>query len=222
MGTQARDQLIFALDVPTLDEALGWVERLRGHVGLFKVGLELFSAAGPEAARAVARASGAGVFLDLKLYDIPMTVERAVRAVRRSGGVGMLTVHVAGGRAMLEGAVRAAGGEIALLGVTRVTSLPAEPAEVVRLAREARDAGCAGVVCSGLEVAAVRAATGPALRIVCPGVRMPDAPPDDQARTLTPAEALAAGADYLVVGRPIRDAADPVRAADEIASSLAV
>jgi orotidine-5'-phosphate decarboxylase len=221
MTLAGRDRLIFALDVPTLDEARAWVDRLAPHVGLFKIGLELFAAAGPEAVRAVAREEGPGLFLDLKLHDIPATVAGAVRAVRRLGGVRMLTVHVDGGREMLEAAVESAGEEICILGVTRLTSLAAAPEEVAELALRAREAGCGGVVCSGAEVAAVRAAVGKRLRLVCPGVRPAGSAPGDQTRVITPREAIRAGADYLVVGRPIRDAADPARAARAIAEEIA-
>jgi orotidine-5'-phosphate decarboxylase len=225
MTRPGSDRLIFPLDVDSLELALPWVERLHGCVGVFKVGLELFSAAGPEAVRAVSRASGAGVFLDLKLHDIPATVERAARALRTVAPA-MLTVHGAGGKAMLEAAVRAAGPNVLVLGVTRLTSLHASVDEICELARLAREAGCAGVVCSGAEAAAVRQAVGPGLRIVCPGVRPSGSDPGDQARVVTPEAAIAAGADYVVCGRPIRDAADPVAAAraiaDEIARALAL
>ena len=224
MARPGSERLIFPLDVPSLDEALPWVERLRGAVGVFKVGLELFSAAGPEAVRAVQRAGGAGVFLDVKLHDIPNTVGGAARALRDLRPA-MLTVHASGGKAMLEAAVRGAGPGVLVLAVTRLTSLEASPAEVCELARLAREAGCGGIVCSGHEAAAVREAVGPSLRIVCPGVRPAGDDAGDQARVVTPASAIAAGADYLVCGRPIRDAADPIAAArrvsDEIAAAIA-
>jgi orotidine-5'-phosphate decarboxylase len=223
MARPGSDRLIFPLDVPSLEAALPWVERLREHVGVFKVGLELFSAAGPEAVLAVQRAGGAGVFLDAKLHDIPNTVGGAARVLRDLRPA-MLTVHASGGKAMLESAVRGAGPGVLVLAVTHLTSLEASVAEVCELARVAREAGCGGVVCSGHEAAAVRDAVGPGLRIVCPGVRPAGDDAGDQARVMTPAQAIAAGADYLVCGRPIRDAADPVaaatRVADEIAAAL--
>lgn len=220
MARPGSDRLIFPLDVDSLELALPWVERLRGSVGIFKVGLELFSAAGPEAVRAVRAASGAGVFLDVKLHDIPATVEGAARVLRGIGPA-MLTVHTSGGRAMLEAAVRGAGPDVRVLGVTRLTSLQASADEVCELARLAREAGCGGIVCSGAEAAAVRKAIGPQLAIVCPGVRPAGGDAGDQARVVTPAAAIAAGADYVVCGRPIRDAADPVAAADAIADEIA-
>lgn len=206
--------LIFPLDVPELAQAVVWVERLRESVGGFKIGLELFAAAGPDAVRVVA-AKGGSVFLDLKLHDIPATVERAASALRGLD-VAMLSVHAQGGKAMLEAAVSGAGDEVCILGVTRLTSLEASPAEVTELARTAREAGCGGVVCSGVEVASVREAVGPELCIICPGVRPAGAEQSDQIRVVTPAAALRAGADYLVVGRPIRDARDPVARARAI------
>lgn len=220
MARPGSDRLIFPLDVETLEQALPLVERLRGSVGIFKVGLELFSAAGPEAVRAIRAASGAGVFLDVKLHDIPATVEGAARVLRKVGPA-MLTVHASGGKAMLEAAVRAAGPDVLVLGVTRLTSLEASVDEVCELARVAREAGCGGVVCSGAEAAAVRQAVGPGLRIVCPGVRPAGGDRGDQARVVTPESAIQAGADYLVCGRPIRDAADPVAAANAIADEIA-
>jgi orotidine-5'-phosphate decarboxylase len=224
MTRPGSDRLIFPLDVNSLELALPWVTRLRGSVGVFKVGLELFSSAGPEAVRRVRAESGAGVFLDVKLHDIPATVEGAARALREVGPA-MLTVHTSGGKAMLEAAVRGAGPGVLVLGVTKLTSLEASVDEVCELARLAREAGCGGIVCSGAEAAAVRQAVGPGLRIVCPGVRPAGADRGDQARVVTPGSAIAAGADYLVCGRPIRDAADPVAAAhavsDEIARALA-
>ncbi len=220
MARSGSDRLIFPLDVESLALALPWVERLRGSVGVFKVGLELFSAAGPEAVRAVRDASGANVFLDVKLHDIPATVEGAARSLRAVAPA-MLTVHAAGGKAMLEGAVRASDPSTLVLAITRLTSLSATVDEVCELARIAREAGCGGVVCSGAEAAAVRSAVGPSLRIVCPGVRPDGGDPGDQARVVTPEAAIAAGADYVVCGRPIRDAADPVAAAHAIADEIA-
>lgn len=214
MHERPSNPLIFPLDVPDLDPALAWVERLRAEVGLFKVGLELFSAHGPEAVRRISGAGGA-VFLDAKLHDIPATVEGAARALRGLG-LAMLTVHAQGGKAMLEAAISGIGADVCVLAVTRLTSLPASRDEVAELARTAREAGCGGIVCSGAEASCVREAVGPGLAIVCPGVRPRGSDPGDQLRVVTPEAAMRAGADYLVVGRPIRDAADPRAAAREI------
>lgn len=214
MSGPAHNPLIFPLDVPSLDHATGWVERLRDHVGLFKVGLELFSACGPEGVRAITRAGGA-VFLDTKLHDIPATVGGAARSLRALG-LAMLTVHAQGGKAMLEAAVQEIGDATMVLAITRLTSLSASLGEVTDAARCAREAGCGGVVCAGAEIRAVREALGPERQIVVPGVRPRGADASDHARTVTPGEAIAAGADYLVVGRPIRDADDPIAAAEAI------
>lgn len=220
MSRNPANPVIFPLDVPDLAAALRWVERLRDSVGLFKVGLELFSAAGPEAVRAITR-EGGRVFLDLKLNDIPATVAGAARALAPLEPA-MLTVHAAGGKAMLEAAVEAAGPGVCVLGVTRLTSLPASLDEVAEAARTAREARCGGVVCSGVEAQAVRQAVGAELSIVCPGVRPHGVDSDDQARVTTPAEAIRAGADYIVVGRAIRGADDPVAAARAIVSEAAL
>lgn len=209
--------IIFPLDVPNLDEALVWVERLAQHVGVFKVGLELFSAEGPEAVRRIQRAGGR-VFLDVKLHDIPATVAGAGGSLRELEPA-MVTVHAQGGKAMLEAAVGAFCAETCVLAVTRLTSLAASIDEVTDAARLAREAGCGGVVCSGLEARAVRDAVGPDLVIVCPGVRPRGVDEDDQVRVVTPEAAIEAGATYLVVGRPIRNAEDPVAAADDIATA---
>jgi orotidine-5'-phosphate decarboxylase len=208
MRAFARDRLIFALDVPEPKEADEWVERLAPSFGMFKVGLELFTAGGPAVVRRVVERADAGVFLDLKLHDIPTTVERAARAARQLG-VRMLTAHVAGGPAMLEAAVRGAGTDLCILGVTRLTSDVAATDEVVHLARIAREAGCGGVVCAGPEVAAVRGAIGSDAAVVCPGVRPAGAEAGDQVRIVTPEGALRAGATHLVIGRAVRDAPDP-------------
>ena len=219
MADNARSRLIFALDVATLKEARERLPAVAPHVGLVKIGLELFTAAGPEAVRSVKESSGTGVFLDLKLHDIPTTVERAARAASALG-VSMLTVHAEGGHAMLEAAARGAGTELRILAVTRLTSGLATPEEVVELARAAEDAGCGGVVCAGSEAAAVRKAVSPEFKIVCPGIRPMGAAPDDQARVVSPRSAIRAGADYIVVGRPIRDAADPAEAARAIVEEI--
>ena len=221
-GQPGRDQLIFPLDVSDLATAESWVKRLAPWVGTFKVGLELFSAAGPAAVERLVDVSGTRVFLDLKFHDIPATVERAARAVSRLASVRFLTVIAGGGEEMLRGAIRGAGDEIRILGVTRLTSRPADPASVVAIARAAVDAGCRGLVCSGAEVAAVREAVGAAIELVCPGVRPPGADAGDQVRVAGVAETIAAGADFLVVGRPIRNASEPERSAEAICDEIRV
>lgn len=231
-----RERLLVALDAPTLDEALRLVETLRPYVGGFKVGLELCTAAGaPRVVEAVAAAGGA-VFLDLKLHDIPNTVAGAVRSACALGpAVRMLTLHCQGGAAMLRAAVEAAAGaphRPLLLGVTVLTSVDqtalrdelgvATPLDehVVRLARLAQASGLDGVVASPHEVPALRAACGPELLVVTPGVRPAWAAAGDQRRVMAPAEALGAGADYLVVGRPITAAPDPAAAAARLVGEL--
>jgi orotidine-5'-phosphate decarboxylase len=233
-----RNPIIVALDVPEAAPALALAERLAPVVGAVKVGLELFTAAGPDLVRRL-RAAGLTVFLDLKLHDIPHTVARAVEAAVRLD-VQMLTVHTAGGRAMLEAAEQAARTEARrrdqtaplVLGVTVLTSLDdaaltelgvAVPAaaQVERLARLAVAAGLRGLVCSPLELPRLRATLPREVQLVTPGIRPPGAAAGDQKRTLGPREALAAGADWLVIGRPILAAPDPRAAAEQILASLA-
>ena len=229
----AAGRIIAALDTPDLKRA----EMLAGALapprcGALKVGLELFGAAGPEAVRRVG--SRVPVFLDLKLHDIPNTVAGAVRALLPLRPA-MLTVHAAGGAAMVEAAREAAenaGPERPLiLAVTVLTSLDAEAlaetgaadppeAQVLRLARLAMENGADGLVCSPREAAAIRAALGPRPLLVVPGVRPAGSAAGDQARTATPAEAVAAGADWIVLGRPLTGAADPAAAAASVAAEL--
>lgn len=231
--SDAAERLCFALDVPTADEALVWVERLKGDVGFMKIGLELFVGAGPGLVQEV-RARGARVFLDLKLHDIPHTVaEAAHRAVAL--GVDLLTIHASGGASMMQAAAAAvAGTNTRLLAVTVLTSLDAADLEragvpsttqeqVLRLTRLASESGVHGVVCSPFEAAAVRR-VAPSLLIVTPGIRGPQDALGDQKRALSAREAVAAGADVVVVGRPIRQAPDPCAVArgvvDEIRAGL--
>lgn len=213
----ARNPVIVALDVPSLDEAADLAARLQGEVGAYKVGLELFSAHGPDAVRRI-REHG-DVFLDLKLHDIPTTVGRTT-AVLRGLGVAMLTVHASGGAEMVAAAVDAMAGEGLVLAVTVLTSLPVEPGEVADRAYQATTAGATGLVCAPRDLAAVRTAVGPDATIVTPGVRLEGTAIDDHARVATPAQALAAGADWLVVGRPITRADDPVAAARAIREGI--
>jgi len=226
-------RIVFPLDVPDLSAARDWVARLRGQVGVFKVGLELFTAHGPAAVEAV-HAADADCFLDLKLHDIPATMAGAVRSAAALG-VRYLTVHASAGTdalAQAAGAAEEAGrGRLTLLGVTVLTSLDGNdldaiglagpPADAVsRLGRLAADAGVRGLVCSPLEVAGLRRALGDGMTLVVPGVRPAGADRGDQRRTATPGEAVRAGADLLVVGRPIRNADDPVAAAAAIGRGI--
>jgi orotidine-5'-phosphate decarboxylase len=227
------NRVIAALDVPTRAAADDLVGRLAGAASWLKIGLELFCAAGPAVVSDYA-AMAERVMLDLKLHDIPATVARATRQVARLGA-GLLTVHASGGRAMLEAAAIAAreAGDTRILAVTVLTSLDdhdleelgfrhGSAAEVLRLATIAEQAGCAGVVASPHEAAAIREALGPDFLIVTPGVRPAGAAAgDDQKRVATPAGARVAGADLIVVGRPIRDALDPAATARAIAAELA-
>ena len=232
-----KDRLFVALDTQDLGKAAGLAQALAGRVGGLKIGKEFFAAQGPDGVRAVA--GGEPLFLDLKFHDIPNTVAGAIRAVVHLRPF-MVNVHASGGRAMMQAAGEAAR-EAAedldvtrplVLGVTVLTSLDEDdlddvgqrgPAsdQTVRLAELARDSGLDGVVCSPREIAAVRTACGPDLLLVVPGIRPTWAAAGDQKRIMTPAEALGAGADYLVVGRPITGAADPVAAARRLVEELA-
>lgn len=232
-----KDWIIFPLDVPDADQARSLVTMLGDSVGMFKVGLELFIRSGPDLVRWITAASPAKVFLDLKLHDIPATVGRAMAQVADLG-VELATVHCGESPAMLAAAVDGAGGRVKVLGVTVLTSVaPAEVALagyrdefagdltrlVVQKATMAHEAGCNGIVCSGQEVERIKTTFGAGFLAVTPGIRPADAAVqgDDQSRIVTPAMAVRRGADYLVIGRPIRDAADPRQAADAIAAQIA-
>jgi orotidine-5'-phosphate decarboxylase len=224
------DRLIVALDVPSLVEAKKLVEALAGTVGMFKVGSQLFTAAGPDAVRWLV-ARGERVFLDLKFHDIPNTVAGAVSSAVQLG-VSLVDVHASGGRAMLEAGVRARGSASArLLAITILTSHDEDglaelglagpiPSAVQRLARLAMTAGIDGVVASAAEAPLIRKACGAELLIVTPGIRPEGSERNDQARAATPAAALEAGADYIVVGRPITAAPDPRAAAEAIVAEM--
>lgn len=217
-----RPALIVALDVPTLEAAAGLVHLVLSVTSWFKVGSVLFTAAGPEAVRAV-HAAGGRVFLDLKFHDIPNTVAGSVAAAVDLG-VALVTVHCAAGPAAMEAAADAArrsGGATGVLGVTRLTSDAGRVgASVLRAAAAARSAGLDGVVASARECARIKAAYGTAFRVLTPGIRPSGTAVHDQARVATPAQALRAGSDYLVVGRPITAAADPAAAAAAVASEM--
>jgi orotidine-5'-phosphate decarboxylase len=215
-----------ALDVNDPGAAERLASKLVGHVGLFKVGLELFVAHGRAAVDAI-RKFHLPVFLDLKLHDIPQTVEGAARGVAALG-VDYVTVHASGGSEMIRAARRALP-RTKLLAVTALTSLGPDDLDAVGLARDvvprlaklAVAAGADGVVCAPQEVWALRASLGPAPLLVVPGIRPAGAAAGDQRRTGTPAEAIRAGASILVIGRPLRDAPDPAAAADAIAREIA-
>jgi len=225
-------ELILALDAPAPRDVAPVLRQLGGRVRWVKIGLEMYTACGPDCVREVA-GLGFQVFLDLKLHDIPNTVARAVESAGRLP-VKLLTLHAGGGRAMLRQAVdaqRQAAPQLLLLGVTVLTSLDgaalrelgvaaAPEAQVGRLARLAVDAGVGGIVCSPLEIAPLRAQLPAAVKLVAPGIRPAGAARDDQARVLTPAAAARAGADFIVVGRPVLQAADPVSAALGIMADL--
>ncbi len=232
----AAERIVLPLDFGDPREAVAFARRLRGRVGIFKVGLELFIAAGPAVIREVSDQGGGDVFLDLKLHDIPATVRGAARAAALHG-VRFLSAHAAGGRDMLEAAVQGAGGKTSVLAITALTSQSrsdladqglrrrfTDPAALVlHRASRAREAGSAGVVCSGREVKMVKEHFGGGFLALVPGVRprWAEIAGDDQARVTTPGEAIGSGADFIVVGRPIRQAPDPVEAAERVAEEIA-
>ena len=233
---EPKDYIIFPLDVPSYDQAISYVETLDGHVGLFKIGLELFIAQGPDILKAIRKRTSAGIFLDLKLHDIPATVQRAFMAasVHRPEFV---TVHCDEGDGILKSVAEQNPGNTKILAITVLTSLNQEKlgklgyaqeyaddvsALVLLKARMAKAAGCQGVVCSGLEVAMVRKEIGPDMVAVTPGIRpaWTIVDQDDQKRIVTPADAVKNGADYVVIGRPIRDAKNPQDAAKQVAEEI--
>jgi len=234
---RGRDRIIAALDVPDPTAAAALARKLAGHVGMFKVGLELFVAHGPAALEAL-RPFGLPIFLDLKLHDIPQTVEAAARGAGALGAA-LVTAHAGGGAEMIAAARRglSAGATAAgaappkLLAVTVLTSLGADdlrslgfggtPADAaLRLARLALKAGADGVVCSPEEVAHLRRELGPDPLLVVPGIRPAGTAAGDQRRTGTPRSAIQSGASYIVIGRPLRDSRDLASTADSIASEL--
>ena len=232
---QARNKIIFALDVNGLADIDKWSALLAGSVGMFKIGKQLFTSVGPEAVRKVQQ-NGGRIFLDLKYHDIPNTVAQATVAAARMG-VDLVNLHALGGYEMMATTMAAldkecqGGPRPKVLAVTILTSSTEEtlrgvgidhsvPEMVVRLAQLAKSAGIDGVVASPQETPLIRAACGPEFLIVTPGVRPSFASADDQKRIMTPAEAVAQGADYLVIGRPIAAAADPVAAAGMIIDEI--
>ncbi|MEM6289737.1 MAG: orotidine-5'-phosphate decarboxylase [Myxococcota bacterium] len=231
MNDDARSRLIVALDVPDAAAALASAERLAGHVGMFKVGLQLFVAEGPTVVRTLReRFPEVDIFLDLKLHDIPNTMRGAI-ASARTLGCRFITVHAGSGVAHLRACVEEAGDELGILAVTVLTSQDEQAckeaghtrtaAELVELrARCAAEAGCAGIVCSGQELPRVQA-VAPALFKAVPGIRPAGASVGDQKRVMTPTLAISEGATHLVVGRPIMKADDPVASADGIVAEIA-
>lgn len=225
----AAERVVVALDVDGIPALDALVTATREHVGTYKVGKRLFTAVGPRTVERIA-AAGGRVFLDLKYHDIPNTVATAVTAAVDLG-VTWITVHTAGGRAMLEAAAKAADGHAAILGVTVLTSLDEEDLasvgvtgsveEVVRKrARLAIDSGAGGLVCSPREASTLRTDLGPDPLLVTPGIRPAGTDTADQKRAATPSAAVAAGADYLVIGRPITQAEDPAAAARSLIAEL--
>ena len=225
--------LILALDVPTREEAAPLLRQLRGQLRWVKIGLQMFTAYGPNYVREVA-SMGFSIFLDLKLHDIPNTVGKAVESLGPLP-IGMLTLHTAGGGEMMRAAVAAqqkTNPDLLLLGVTVLTSMDAAglneigvsaapEQQVQRLGQLASDAGLRGLVCSPLEVAQLRRTLPPQMQLVTPGIRpASEAGSDDQKRVMTPADAARAGSSFIVVGRPILKAADPAAAARSILAEL--
>lgn len=223
---QARDRLVVALDASSRDEILTLSDQLHGIAGVLKVGLQAFIANGPSLVRELS-SRGERIFLDLKIHDIPNTAQRAV-AEAATLGASLTTVHTEGGEQMLRACSDA---PLLVLGVTILTSLDDQAIEkigfhgspldnAIRLARLARECGIGGVVASPHEIAAIREACGESFVILTPGIRPAGAAADDQRRTMTPRDAVKAGADYIVIGRPITTAADPRGAAERIVEEM--
>jgi len=236
MNRQGKDYIVFPLDFPSMEKAESYVRLLDGHVGMFKIGLELFIHQGPSVVQRVRALSNAKIFLDLKLHDISATVGRAMARVADLG-VDLITVHTASSALMLEMAVQGGKGKTSVLGVTLLTDNDAQAVEaggfkeeyvnstlelVMLRARMAKAAGCTGVVCSGQEVGTIKKELGKDFLAVTPGIR-PEwtlTANDDQKRVTTPGRAVTLGSDYIVIGRPIRDAKEPVKAAQKVAREI--
>jgi orotidine-5'-phosphate decarboxylase len=236
---RAVDKLIFALDASSYEDALSWIDLLSGHVGMFKVGKELFTSAGPAIVNEIKKRNQR-VFLDLKFHDIPNTVARAAESAVRLG-VDMFNIHASGGRKMIRETVSAVEAlaekkgivKPIILAVTVLTSLnnadlteigieKSTNSQVLHLASLAKAAGASGVVASAQDIAVLRANLGDDFIIVTPGIRSStEAVKDDQKRTMSAGEAIKLGADYIVVGRPIRRAADPLAACRQIGEEIA-
>ena len=227
--TNVADKIIVALDVPTRERAIELVEQLRGEISFFKIGLQLYTAEGPEIVRAVL-ATGAKVWLDLKLYDIPNTVARAVESASALG-VQMLTIHLSGGSEMIRAATGARDSDMLLLGVTVLTSSTEQTlreigitdpvkAQVMRLAKLGSAAGIDGLVAGPHEIKTLRREFGDRIKIAVQGIRPTWADPGDQKRFMTPSEAIETGADYIGIGRPITAHAQPREAVRKIIEEL--
>ncbi len=229
MQKAAKDYIVFPLDFSSLKEAENYVRILDGKVGIFKIGLELFIDQGPAVVERIRTLSRAKIFLDLKLHDISATVQRAMERVAALG-VDLITVHCSSSKKMLERAVLGANKKTRVLGVTLLTDNDADAVKaqgfkeefvkdpgllILHRAKMAHDAGCAGVVCSGNEVSRIKDRFGKAFLAVTPGIRPSWSVPenDDQKRITTPGQAVAMGSDLIVIGRPIKDADDPAKAA---------
>jgi len=235
MQKQGKDYIVFPLDFSSLKQAREYVKLLDGHVGMFKIGLELFIDQGPSVVQMVKEMSQAKIFLDLKLHDISATVNRAMARVAELG-VDVVTVHCAS-LTMLEKAVAGGQGKTGVLGVTLLTDNDAAMVQaagfkeqyventqslVMLRAKMALDAGCSGVICSGKEVARIKQTFGKDFLAITPGIR-PEwtlLENDDQKRVTTPGQAVKLGSDYIVIGRPIRDAKDPVEASQKVAREI--
>lgn len=234
---QPKDYIIFPLDVPSVKAAKKYVEMLSESVGMFKVGLELFVRSGPEIIDFIKATGAASIFLDLKLHDIPETVSRAMTCIADLG-VALTTIHCGETKRMVEAAVQGSNGRVGVLGVTLLTSVSGEDIALAGFSKEfsfdqaklilkravmAKSAGCKGVVCSGLEVKMIKDNLGKDFIVVTPGIRplWDNIGKDDQRRIVTPTQAVENGADYLVIGRPIRDAKEPKAAAIRIAAEIA-
>jgi orotidine-5'-phosphate decarboxylase len=229
-----KEKVCIALDVSTRREALDLVRLLHDSVGMFKVGMQLFTAEGPSLVMEIIEAGGK-VFLDLKFHDIPNTVKHAAAEAAKLG-VSMMTIHTSGGPAMMQAVAtelrqKFGNAKPTVLGVTVLTSLDDQTlndlginssmdAQVLRMARLAENSGLDGVVCSPREIRTIRGAVTPGFKIVTPGIRMPGQSADDQQRTATPQEAIAAGADYIVVGRTVTNAASPREALQAVLQGL--
>ena len=227
--TKTADKIIVALDVATEEKALDLIEELHGQISFIKIGLQLYTAEGPEIVRAVL-STGAKVWLDIKLHDIPNTVARAVESASNLG-VQMLTIHLSGGSEMIRAATAARANNILILGVSVLTSATEETLreigisdkvddQVLRLAKLGVEAGIDGIVASPHEIKTLRAAFGHKIKIVVQGIRPTWAEPGDQKRFMTPRQALGAGADYIGIGRPITRHSRPSEAVTKILQEL--